>query len=386
MAKKFPTIYKKTSSGAIQIWYQEISDDECSYRTVSGQIDGKKTESAFKAVEQKNVGKTNETSLSEQCVLEVEANYKKKLAQGNYKETLDEEALSKDNFFKPMLAKTYVEDGYVYSPGDDVYSQQKIDGIRCIATSKGLFSRQGKQILSAPHILEALAPMFEEDSTLILDGELYSDRLSDDFNEIISLARQAKPTEEDFARSKETLQYWIYDVNSKHSYDRRFAYLQDTLSLSGNLYPDFSNYIKLVETTKVTSQDHLDSLYAKYMEDGYEGQIIRINGNGYENKRSKQLQKRKEFIDDEFIIDSIKEGQGNWAGYAKKVVFKLNDGTDRTSDAGVAGNQAFTKNLIENASKFFGTLVTIRYQNLTPDGKPRFAVATKFLGTKEREL
>jgi len=39
--KTFPTIFKKTSTGATQIWYQEISEDGTSYRTVSGQIDGK---------------------------------------------------------------------------------------------------------------------------------------------------------------------------------------------------------------------------------------------------------------------------------------------------------------------------------------------------------
>ena len=375
---KHPTLYKKTSTGATQIWYQEISEDGISFRTVSGQIDGKKVESAFTKCEPKNVGKANETTAQQQCLLEVQANYKKKLAQGNYKDSLDQEALDKDNYFKPMLAKTYIEDGYLYSPGDDVYSQPKLDGVRCIARREGLFSRQGKPILSAPHILEELNQVFDKYPDLILDGELYSDKLSDNFNEIISLARQAKPTEEDFAKSKEKLQYWVYDVCMDKQYKERFAFLENEL-------PE-NNVIKLVEAIKVESKEHLDVLYARYMQEGYEGQMIRLNNKGYENKRAKQLQKRKEFKDEEFEIVDIVEGLGNWSGYAKSVIFKLNDGTERTSDSGIRGNQAFTKDLLVNKFTYIGTLVTIRYQNMTPDGKPRFAVATQFHGTKEREL
>ena len=377
--KKFDTIYKRTSTGATQIWYQEISDDGTSYRSVSGQIDGKKTTSAFKACQQKNVGKANETSLQEQCVLEVEANYKKKLAQGNYKESLDEKALGKDNFFKPMLAHVYHKK-YKYNSADNLFSQGKLDGIRCIATKDGLFSREGKPIVSAPHISEALTPIFTKYPDLILDGELYADKLSDNFNDIISLARQAKPTEEDFARSREVLQYWLYDLFSTAAYETRYNKLSKLVNELD------SPSIKLVIATKVRSEEHMDQLYADAMANGYEGQMIRVSNKGYENKRANQLLKRKEFIDEEFTITDLIEGEGNWAGYAKSVIFRLNDATERTSDAGVAGNQAFTKELLENKEDYIGTLVTIKYQNLTPVGKPRFAIATKFLKTKVREL
>ena len=34
--------------------------------------------------------------------------------------------------------------------------QPKLDGIRCIASAKGLFSRSFKEIVAVPHISEAL--------------------------------------------------------------------------------------------------------------------------------------------------------------------------------------------------------------------------------------
>ncbi len=385
---KHPTLYKKTSTGATQIWYQEISEDGTSFRTVSGQINGKLVESGFTVCTSKNVGKTNETNAQQQCLLEVQANYKKKLAQGNYKDSLDEEALEVDNYFKPMLAKEYGEDeAYVYSPGDKIYAQPKLDGLRCVARLEGLFSRQGKPILSAPHIMEALKPLFKKRPNLILDGELYSDKLSDNFNEIISLARKTKPTAEDLEKSKQYLQYWVYDCfMPKDNYVSRYEHIECYIHSQEWLCSDDS-VIKVVDTYPVTSQEHLDQLFASFMEEGFEGQMIRMLDQGYENKRSKQLVKRKDFKDDEYVIVDIIEGIGNWAGYAKSVTCKrINDNTEKTFGAGIKGNQEFTKQLLKDKELYIGTLVTVTYQHLTPDGVPRFGVATKFHGTKEREL
>ena len=54
----------------------------------------------------------------------------------------------------------------------------------------------------------------------------------------------------------------------------------------------------------------LDEYYDTYMEFGYEGQIVRVNG-PYENKRSKLLLKRKDFSDAEYLVIDINEGDGN---------------------------------------------------------------------------
>src|SRR3546814_10690811 len=80
------------------------------------------------------------------------------------------------HFFKPMLAEKYD----AFEPG---FAQPKLDGVRCIATKDGLFSRQGKPITSCPHISTALTPLFEHTPSLVLDGALYNHDLTDNFNE-----------------------------------------------------------------------------------------------------------------------------------------------------------------------------------------------------------
>lgn len=123
-------LYKQTATGSTQVWYQEISENGDSYRTISGKLGGKMVFSEWTTCTQKNIGKANETSLQQQCLLEVESNYKKKLAQGNYKETLDED-LSVDNYFRPMLAKEYGKDYDLWEldcKKGIIYSQPKLDG------------------------------------------------------------------------------------------------------------------------------------------------------------------------------------------------------------------------------------------------------------------
>ena len=105
--------------------------------------------------------------------------------------------------------------------------------------------------------------------------------------------------------------------------------------------------------------------------------MVRNNAR-YENKRSKNLLKRKEFITEEFDVVEVLEGSGNWAGYAKH--FVLTDGTN-TFKSGVRGNQATLKELLEQEVK--PTWVTCRYFERSPDNIPRFPVVIDW-GVGER--
>lgn len=374
------TLYKKTSNGLTQYWKQEISPDNQSYRSVTGKLDGVPVISEWTKPTIKNVGKNNETTIEQQVLLEVESNYKKKLAQGNYKNTLDN--VDSDNYFKPMLAKKYREDHLPTSTdyrGGVVWSQPKLDGVRCVIKKEGMFSRQGKEIISAPHIYESVKHIFDEYPDLVLDGELYTHRLRDDFDAIISMVRKTKPNAGDLEMSKKFIEFWVYDLGQPLSnFCARIEWCERLLREIG------SPYLKLVDSEECHDEDRLDVLYGEYMENGFEGQMVRISGNGYENKRAKQLLKRKEFVDEEFVIHDIKEGIGNRSGMAGRIEYVLADG--RVVGSGIRGDFAFFTKLYEQRADYIGTQVTIRYQNLTPDGVPRFAVATKFWKQVDRTL
>ena len=100
----------------------------------------------------------------------------------------------------------------------------------------------------------------------------------------------------------------------------------------------------------------------------------------YENKRSKYLLKRKEFITDEFQVVSMLEGKGNWAGHVKHFVLRKPDGTN--FGAGVRGKQEVLSKLWDEGE--MPNWATLRYFNETPDGIPRFPVVIDY-GFGERE-
>lgn len=355
------TLYKRTSTGAIQEWHREIDGNK--YRSVSGQIDGSKVESGWTVAQPKNEGKSNATTAEQQAQIECDAAYVKKLAQGGYHETID--GIDSPKFFKPMLAKSY--DDYPVTSFTNVFSQPKLDGVRCIATIDGLWSRQGKPIDAVPHISDALAPFFEKNPDAILDGELYADKLAQDFNKIISLVRKVNPSAERLAEAAEIVEYHIYDYPSwDGTFASRYVALCD--ATLGAIDP----MIKLVETATVGSQEHLDELNGAYLEAGYEGQMVRINNAGYENKRSKQLLKRKVFEDREFTVVEIVEGGGNRSGMAGYVTYELGDG--RTFGSGIKGSHDYCRELLRDKDRYAGGTGTVKFFALTPDGVPRFPV------------
>lgn len=352
-------IYKRTSTGAIQQWEQEINGPK--YRTISGQVGGKLVTSEWTVCTGKNIGKSNETTPKQQAILEVKANYKKKLEQKGYHTSIDD--IDNETFFKPMLAKEY--DGSIEFP---IHSQPKLDGIRCIVSKKGMFTRNGKNIVSCPHIYKALAPLFKENPNLVLDGELYNHELKHEFNTIVSLAKKTKPTQEDLDESERLIQYHVYDM-----YDAVSEFSIRSFMLR-ELLPENESIVK-VNTQKCLNEKQLDALYESYLYAGYEGQMLRLD-KPYENKRSGNLLKRKPSNSDEFELVDIKPGVGNYDGIAKIATLKMSDG--RLFGAGIAGSQDRNRQILIDKDKYIGNKTTVEYIGLTPDGIPRFGRVKEF--------
>ena len=379
---KLPTLYKKTTIGKTQTWEIEVSGNK--FRTISGQADGKKITNNWTVCQGKNVGKKNATTGEEQALKEAEAKHKKKLEAGYH---LNLKNISKKRFYEPMLAQDFknknrqsevmadlqqVDGGTVGT----VFSQPKLDGIRCIAMREGLFTRTGKEITAVPHISEALEPFFKLYPNATLDGELYNHAYKDDFNKIIHLVRKQNLTDEHLSESAEMIQYHIYDSpvigNGKWAMTEKDLYSDRTSKLdasSVNLKLEKQDCLVIVPTVEIHGREQLDRCYEDYIEAGYEGQMVRLDG-PYENKRSPKLLKRKEFVDEEYKILGYEEGEGNRAGTVKHFKFKNKDGKEFNSN--VKGSFSYLTKLLEIADTLIGKDATIKYFNLTPDGVPRF--------------
>jgi ATP-dependent DNA ligase len=351
-------LYKIDTKGKPRVWWIEY--EAARYRTHSGIDGGKIVVSGWQYPTMKNVGRSNETTVEEQVLAEVESEYTKKQNQGKYHTSVGESIYFGAKFFECMLADKYDANKHTNFP---YYSQPKLDGVRCLISKDGMQSRNGKPILSAPHILEALQPFFAKHPDVVLDGELYNHDLKDNFEKIISLVRKTKPTADDLEESKELVEYHIYDCIMDGPFDARLNFLRNNL-------PYIPMGVKRVITNFILDENDLEYYLREYLEWGYEGQMLRVPDSPYEGKRSKFLIKHKEFEDGEFEIVSIEEGKGNWAGAAKRVEIRLEDGT--TQFAGVRGSFGWLQSVLHDAIEY--TDGTVRYQNKTEDGKLRFPV------------
>jgi DNA ligase-1 len=358
---KLETIYKKTKTGAVQEWTIEVSDNK--YRTHSGQVGGQITTNAWTIVYGKNEGKANGTTDNEQALKEAIAKRTKKLESGYFENI---KHINKTQYFEPMLASKWEDskDKITYP----IFSQPKLDGIRCIVTKDGMFSRNGKPIISAPHIREGLQPLFDENPDLIFDGELYADKFANDFNKIVSLVKKTKPTDEDLKESKKNIEYHIYDLPSAGgTFENRF------FNNLIKMYDTLPKYCVLVKTMVCRNENEVNILYGDCVEEGYEGQMLRLD-KAYENKRSKSLMKHKSFVDEEYTILDIVEGEGNRTGTAGYFVFETENGDRFKSN--VKGTWEETAEMLKNKKKLIGKQATIQYFNLTPAGIPRFPFVT----------
>lgn len=160
-----PLLYKLDSTGRLRTWRMEL--DGGRYRTLAGLADGKQAESGWTTAFPKS-----KPTVEEQARFEVLAQYDHQL---NREYHISADTVGTAKIIEPMLAK-----GYAGWPGSG-YAQPKLDGIRCIMTATGMFTRQGQPITAVPHLHAAAEHLFGNDPDLIIDGELYNHDLRDDF-------------------------------------------------------------------------------------------------------------------------------------------------------------------------------------------------------------
>lgn len=372
---EYTKLYKQRQDGKYQGWYMVQNEDH--YHSVSYICDenGNPVESSIVTSEPRyskptNIGRANYRDGVEQAKFIIESAIKSRLEQG-YVRKIGDQPMFLDKI-EPMLADKF--DNKKTKLPSLTYTQPKLDGIRAIVTLDGIFSRTWKPIVSVPHIHSTLMPLLE--MGYIFDGELYNHNLKHDFNKIISLTRKTKPTDLDLAESEQLVQFWCFDLIARNqNFSDRYSQIESLLT-------KFNSSIIITPTTEIKSKDELDSIYGLYLENGYEGQMIRFDAE-YEHRRSKFLLKRKEFIDEEFKIIDILPGEGNWSSYAKKIICTTKD--DKIFTGTLKGNFEFAKSVLDDKDKYIGGEATVRYQNLSPDGIPRFPV-TIALYEDKREI
>ena len=264
---------------------------------------------------------------------------------------------------KPMLAHQYNPDKIQYP----AYIQPKLDGVRCVFTKDGAFSRAGNQFQNVKHIELALKPTFAKYPNLMLDGELYNHKLKDDFEKIISLVKKKKPTDIDRAEAAQLVQYHMYDVASMTiaTYTDRNLFLLAESSFRPH------SCLQIVKTQMALDFDEAQKFHNNNLKLGYEGSIYRTTYGKYKGTRSWDLMKFKDFQDDEATIIGYEIGKGKREGTLGKFIMQDDEGNEFGCPPGKGYDYQALTNMLNNVHDYIGQRATFTYFQRTQAGSYR---------------
>ena len=265
---------------------------------------------------------------------------------------------------KPMLAHKFNDSRVDWSL--PVYIQPKLDGVRCLFTKDGAYSRAGNKFMNVAHIERALKQFFDQaHEDVVLDGELYNHELKNDFEKIISLVRKQKPTEDDRLEAEKLVQFHCYDYFDGLQYDSYKTRMNNLVT--SDIY---SNCVKYVPAKLVDSYNYARILHEEYLAAGYEGSIIRLDGL-YKHGRSYDLMKFKDFSDTEATITGYEEGKGKRQGTLGKFLMTDDEGVQFGCPPGKGYTYNDLSNMLLNIHDYIGQRATFTYFQRTKAGSYR---------------
>ena len=257
---------------------------------------------------------------------------------------------------KPMLA--YKAGIKPIDFSEQVFIQPKLDGVRCLFTKDGAFSRTGKQFMNVLHLESQLNEFFKLHPDVVLDGELYNHELKDDFEKIISLVRKQKPTIDDRNEATELINFHVYDFihSIPADYKTRHEVLDQWRAL---LDWDYTN-VYMLTTIPINDHESARAIHDANLAGGFEGSIIRLN-KPYEQKRSYNLQKFKDFSDKEALIIDYVEGKGKRTGTLGKFIMRDENGIEFGCPPGKGFTHADLRDILNNIDDYIGKEATFTY-------------------------
>lgn len=363
---RLPTLYSIDSKGVIRRW--EVSTDGDTVVVTHG-VDGGKMQEKRTKCKAKNVGRANATTPEQQAEAEAHSKWKQQIEREDYAEKPEDA----NKQLRPMLAHDFHKVPHRVK-WDEVMAQPKLDGLRLTTGFRWIdrkcmfemMSRKG-DYYHVPHLFdeaERLLTIINDHLRLIgiesfcqaIDGEAYIHGVP--LPKITSLARKYQQGE------TEKLEYHVFDlVIPDIGFKDRYDILQDAIEQLDN--PAFV----LVPLFEVNDEDSMKALHGHFVEEGYEGLMIRHRNSEYKiGGRSADLFKFKLFFDEECQITDVWEDNN---GNAMLTTVRKNGITVKVTPKRTHDER---KALLGQRDQLIGKWITVKYQAETPDGSLQFPV------------
>lgn len=230
--------------------------------------------------------------------------------------------------------------------------QPKINGNRCRAICNGrevkLLSSSAAEIVSMQHIVAELEAMNLE---MELDGELYQHGVPHQITNGLCKRQY-------YERSHDSVEYWIFDYVAEAPQYARTEFLNNL-----DLFP-----MVHVGQTYVETLDELEFAYTNYLEQGFEGIIIREPTAPYLRKKTTSMMKLKPRLSEIYPIVGYEQERsitGSLKDSLGALVLQNDEGLTFRVGSGFTRNQR--EHYWQIKETLPGRLCKIRYQELSPD-------------------
>jgi DNA ligase-1 len=351
-------LFKLTKTGAIQHFILELIPAEGTkgikdYEVVisKGQLQGKYQVDRYYFNSGKNLGKANETTPQQQAEIYMNGRINELRDEG-YKDSIKDinRKYKTDKAGRKLVMLASKNHSKITFP---CYVQRKYDGMRCVTSKENgkniLRTRNGKILANLEHLKNQITILGKH---IELDGELYCHGKT--LREIISMVKREQP-------ENLKIQYRVYDVITDDPQDLRLKIAKWSAKLCG---PD----VKFVPTYTCNNMEEVKELFAQFIEEGYEGAIIRNPLGIYDcGNRSVNLIKYKNFIDEEFTIISANEATGRDKG---TIIFVCKTKKGKEFRVRPQGTREERKAWWDTWDKFVGKKLTVRHVGYTEYGIP----------------
>jgi hypothetical protein len=232
-----------------------------------------------------------------------------------------------------------------------------------------------------PESMNILFPLFKKGTHAYLDGELYI--YGKPLQELSGIVRRKlKPRNGE----DEMVDFHIFDMFIPERIELPFS---DRNKLLTELYNKFlvnrniNRYLHLVQTYKVTSERQAMEYFERFIEEGYEGAILKRDlpyEYSYSSYHSQAILKIKNEEEEEFEVAGYTQGSKGAKVGAIIFILKTKDGKEFKVNPAMTDKER--KELFKKMSKvesngktffqnhYLGKLMTITYESLSKEGIP----------------
>jgi len=254
-----------------------------------------------------------------------------------------------------------------------VFAQPKYNGERCrtiwFQNECFLLSSYGNEFRFLTRIKKQIQSMTEKLGLeeIAFDGEIYVHGWARE--EIDSALRRTK----NYTPKVEELEYHVFDIQDKtilqYSRSLLLKNLQEKGFFEGGLY--------LVPPETIPTTAWQDKA-VEYVEQGYEGIILRNPVGEYVDRRTSSLLKFKPTEEDEYTIVGLQEGKGWCDGMLGAFLVQGDDGTTFAVGTGRELTKDKRIDYWKHRDKLVGRILVVKHEPIkTSGGKPLCTVAYK---------